>query len=307
LEFETIETFGLRDAVVPHVQHLSPTLRRAADFVLQNPDVVAMHSLRQVAAASELKPPSFTRLSKSLGLENYEELRELCRREVQGQQATFADKAAALLNRKGPKAGSFLISHAAAGIANIEKMLAGIDTQVLAAAADLLASSRSVVLVGSMSSAPLVDYLGYMATMALPNWRVALRNQEPVSVTLRGMGRRDSVLVLTHKPYARASVLAARRAAELDVPVIAVTDSFTAPVAGAAQHVFIVPTESPHFFASEVALILFFEALLGMVVRRSGNQAQRRIAHIEQENHRSGEYWQGEGVSCRVNSKRRSK
>jgi DNA-binding MurR/RpiR family transcriptional regulator len=293
MELGTIETSQLRDALTRHVPNLSPALQQAADFVLRNPDVVAMHSLRHVAGASRLNPPTFSRLSKAVGLESYESLRELCRREVQGQQRTLADKASALLRRKGRGRGAFLTSHAAAGIANIEKMLAGIDLHELSSVADRLAGARSVILIGAMSSAPLVDYLGYMATMALPSWRVAMRNQEPLSVALRGAGRRDAVIVLTHKPYARASVVAARRAAELGIPVIAVTDSFAAPVAEAARHIFIVPTESPHFFASEVALVLFFEALLGMVVRRSGSQSQKRIADVEQENHRSGEYWQG--------------
>ena len=36
----------LRQTILPRVQGLSPTLRVAADYILKNPDTVAMHSLR---------------------------------------------------------------------------------------------------------------------------------------------------------------------------------------------------------------------------------------------------------------------
>lgn len=284
---------GLREMVVPRVQDLSPALRLAADYVLKNPDFVAMHSLRKVAEVTELNPPTFSRLAQSLGFENYEELRELCRQEVQQGSVSFADKAASLQQRQSSGKGSILPTHAAASIANIESLVETINPDGLAGAADLLARARKVVLVGSLSSAALVDYLGYMARMAFPNWRTVLRNHETAGMGLRELGPQDVMIVLAHKPYASQTVAAAELARQADVPVVAVTDSYASPITADAAFVFVSPTNSPHFFASAVPLVVLFEALLSMVVSRSGKKAQERIAVIEDENYRSGEYWQG--------------
>ena len=74
--------------------------------------------------------------------------------------------------------------------------------------------------------------------------------------------------------------------------IVAITDGVQSPVMRLADHSFVVATESPNFFPSHAATILLLETLIGMVVRRSGKQAQRRIEAIENANRESGEYWQ---------------
>ena len=286
-------TAELKEAVAPRIRDLSPTLRLAADYVLKNPEVIAMHTLRRVADISELNPPTFTRLAKSLGFNNYEELRELCRREIQQSSRSFADKAASLQRHQRDVADALLPSHAAASVGNIESLVETTDVAELARAADTLAAARNVALIGSLSSAALIDYLGYMARMALPNWYAALRNHETVGMGLRELGPQDAMIAVAHQPYSSRTVSAVQRVQKSGVPVIAVTDSYASPIAADAARVFVTPTDSPHFFASSVPLIVLFEVLLSMVVSRSGEKARERIADVERDNHMSGEYWPG--------------
>ncbi len=282
---------SLRDIILPKLQNLSPALRDAADYVLKNPNAVAMRSLRQVAELSGLKPPTYTRLAQSLGFRAYEELRELCRQDMVQSSTSISDKALALQQLKGGGPGSFLSRHAAASINNIEKLSNDLDLSALSHAADELARAQSVVLVGALSSASLIDYLGYMAQMAFKNWRTSFGNHETVGVALRDIGPKDMVVVLTFEPYASRAVETAKRAHDAGIPTLVVTDGYTAPVAAYASHLFVVPTDSPHFFASAASLIVFFESLVSMVVRRGGKKTRDRIAAIEKENHEAGEYW----------------
>ena len=211
----------------------------------------------------------------------------------------FAAKAASLQQRQSKGRGTFLPTHAAASIANIESLVETTDQEALAQASDNLAKARAVVLIGSLSSAALIDYLSYMARMALPNWRTALRNHETAGMGLGELGPDDAVIVLGHAPYANQAVTAVHNVRTAGVPVTAITDSYSSPIAVDAAHVFVTPTESPHFFASAVPLVVLFEALLSMVVRRSGQKAQQRIAAIERDNLRSGQYWQEHGWQSR--------
>ena len=69
----------LKKIIADHAADLSPQLRQAADFVAANPIEVSFRSMRSIAGRTGLAPPTFSRLARSLGFENYEGLREACR------------------------------------------------------------------------------------------------------------------------------------------------------------------------------------------------------------------------------------
>lgn len=258
--------------------------------------MVAMRSLRQIASAAKLSPPTFSRLARTVGCADYEALREMCRHETTRRSQTFADKAK-LLQRNGAdnahEHGDLVRRQAAAAVVNIETLLATIDPRKLDRAADILATSDRVLLVGLLSSTAFADYAAYMANMAFPNWQVAGRSGVSMPAALFDTTRRDAVLVLTKSPYARRSIEAARIAKQAGARVIAITDGVHSPVIPLARISFIVCTDSPNFFPSHAATLVLFEALVGMVVQRSGKSAQSRIAAVERANRSHGEYWQG--------------
>ena len=287
---------SIRDQVVERFPALSPQLRRAAQFVLDYPDEIATRSLRHVAREAALPPPTFSRLARAMGYESYDALRELCRGEIRQRKSRFADKALALLEPEGggPSAqqNPFVVRQAAAAISNIQALLETIDVQALELAARKLARARKVVVIGSLSAYAFVDYVSYIAAMALPNWRVAGRSGSSLASAVVELGKRDAVLVMTHEPYSARSVRAASFAREQEAHVVGITDGAQSPVAAIANTLFLVSTDSPQFFPSHVAALVLLESLMGMVVREKGAAAQQRIAAVEQENYVLGEYWQ---------------
>ena len=285
------KTDTLHNVIAPQLGALSPTLKKAADYIMANTDKVAMQSLRQIAAESKLAPATYSRLARSLRLDNYESLRELCRNEVRQRNPSYAEKIETLQQLPGRRQGLLLQEHAVASIRNIEDLLQSIDERRLATIADVLTKSRTVYLVGALSSGALMDYIGFEAQMALDNWRIVMRNHNSMAMSLPDINKNDALLILCQHPYCRRSVKAAKAAAEQNAHVIVVTDGFSAPIAEFASHILIASTDSPHFFSSRVATLLLLETLVSMVVQRTGKKAQRRITAIEDEHNRCGEYW----------------
>ena len=288
---------SIHDRIGRYFDTLSPQLKHAARFVAEHPQMVAMRSLRHIASAAKLSPPTFSRLARTVGCADYEALREICRHETTRRSQTFADKAK-LLQRNGAdnaqhEPGGLVRRQAAAAVANIEALLSTIDPRKLDRAADILATSDRVLLVGLLSSAAFADYAAYMANMAFPNWQVAGRSGVSMPAALFDTTRRDAVLLLTKSPYARRSIEAARIAKQAGARIIAITDGVQSPVIPLARISFIVCTDSPNFFPSHAATLVLFEVLIGMVVQRSGKSAQSRIAAVESANRSHGEYWQG--------------
>ncbi len=82
------------------IDTLSPQLRRAARYVLANPDKVAVQTVRETAAAARVTPATVVRLAKGLELDGYPELKRLFLDELvagaRGDRLPYAAKAAEL-------------------------------------------------------------------------------------------------------------------------------------------------------------------------------------------------------------------
>ena len=274
---------------------LSPKLRIAAEFVMAHPDEVATRTLRQVAKAANLTPPTLSRLARALDCETYEDLREICRGELKRRNRVLADKAQALLqlsSEDGPadKSGVFYVQ-ARSAMENVQELMESVELDKLRAAADALARARRVVLFGTSSGLALVNYFRCMAGMAFDNWRVAGADGAFWATEMARLGPEDVVFVVSSRPYGAHPVRAAEVARDAGAAVIAVTDNLQSPYAGIASNCFIVETESPQFFPSHVAPLVLIEGLMGMVVRRAGKQAVDRIRSTELAVHELQEYW----------------
>jgi DNA-binding MurR/RpiR family transcriptional regulator len=211
----------------------------------------------------------------------------------------LADRARAMLEEAGTGTGagggtdaSFATRHIASSIRNTEALLAELDGPELAAAVDLLAGARRVVLIGLLSARPIADYAVYVANMSLRGWSAIAQGQAGLASELADLGPEDVAIVLSIEPYATRAVRLAQMVAARGVPLLALTDTRLSPVAAQAAHCFCIRTQSPQFFPSHVAATVFFEAIIGMVIHAKGSEAQQRIAATERQNHELGEYWQ---------------
>lgn len=287
---------SIHQAIANRFGDLSPQLQKAARFVSENPDEIATRTLRQVARHADLSPPTLSRLARAIGCDSYDELRELCRSDISRRKSRLAEKALALLeDRKdedAAKSESLLMQQSVASISNIQALLETIDQVTLDRTVKILAASNRVTLIGMMSSHPFVNYLGYLAGMVSPNWRVAGENGFSLAMAIGDLRQGDCVLALSFEPYSARTLGAARSARAQGARVVGITDWPSSPLIECADPLFLIPTSSPQFFPSHVALLVLLEAMVGMVVRKKGQSAQERIAAIERQNHAMGEYWQ---------------
>ena len=243
------ENQSIQECIALNYSGLSGRLREAADYVIANPIDVATRSLRAVSSSAGLAPATFTRLSRSLGFDSYEAMRELCRSGIGHQPLSFSEKAGRLvMEQNSPKKSRFFHRHLAACIDNIDQMSQRLDVAQMEETVALLSKAEQVVLFGAYSSTGIVDYFAYLARYFAPNWRVAGRNGASLSSTLVGLGPQDVVIILTKAPFAKRGILAAQMAVDIGAQVVLITDSHTCPAIDFARHHFIVPSDSPQFF-----------------------------------------------------------
>ena len=286
------------DRIAARLEDLSPQLRRAAEFVAKHPEDVATRSLRYLAGRMELAPPTFSRLAAALGYDGYEDLRESCRRQIKMRRLRFSERAEALqkCDAELPEGGRFIVRQGAAGIDNITELLDSVDLDLLELAAARLIAARRVVLVGSMSSRPFVDYMAYMASMAFDNWQVFGSEAGSTVATLVDVDDRDAAVVICKAPFAQESIKATKHLGDRGAWVIGMTDEVLSPLHPICAATFVVSTETPQFFSSHVATLVLIESLIGMVIARGGARVRRRIEAVESTSHRIGDYFRRAGM-----------
>ncbi len=272
---------------------LSPQLRRAARYVTDHPDDVAVHSMRHIARAANVQPSTMTRLAQALRFDGYEALRNQYRSRITGD-AGFAGRASKLHNAAstGTPTTGHLQRQADAAIENIRSSLATISEQDLQEAARVLLSCNRVVVTGMLSSFSIAAYVQYIANMALPGWSLIGSTGNSIADRLTELDADDGVLVISYAPYAHASLQAAATAKELGCRVVAVSDSSLSPVAHAADAVLVCGTQAEHYFPSGAAVVTVLEALIGAVVAAAGDNAVHRLSRVEQMRREFGEYWE---------------
>ncbi|HSS86697.1 MAG TPA: SIS domain-containing protein, partial [Reyranella sp.] len=83
----------LNASIVEAFDILPPQLQTAARYMLDRPDDVALLSMREQARRAGVPAATMTRLAKRLGLEGYDQVRELYAGAVRAGTLGFAGKA----------------------------------------------------------------------------------------------------------------------------------------------------------------------------------------------------------------------
>ncbi|MBC6441510.1 MAG: MurR/RpiR family transcriptional regulator [Rhodospirillales bacterium] len=254
-------------AMADGLTDLTPETRKAAAYVLENPNDVGVSSMRELAGAARVKPNTLVRLVRNFGFEGYDDFREPFRQEIRRGAVAFPDRARWLqsLSERGALGGLYA-EVAASIIANIEQSFAATDPEHVKAAADAIVAASHTYVLGVGINHTLAHNFAYLADMALDNVIAIPRHGSLAIDDVSRAGSDDVVLAMTFKPY-RAEILdAVALAREQGVTVIGISDSPASPVVAGSEHGFVVQTGTPQFFTSAVAAGALLETLITFVI-----------------------------------------
>lgn len=272
--------------------NLSPQVRKAAAYVLDNPGDVATLSMRKVAAAAQVPPPTLPRLAQALGFKTYDSFREIYRRQLQERSLAYSEQAGRLQRRHDEEdMASLWSAFRQASLANIEHLFATMESGLIGEVAEALLAARTVFVAGMQSSFAFANYFQYVGYMAHPNW-VLLRNRNGVLADrVVDLGCDDVLVAIALRPCARDTIRLAQLAQERSATVVGITDSRTTPLAARSDFVLTVPSQSPQFFESYVSTTALLETLIGFVVAKSDQDVLKSIDRVELCRRNLGEYW----------------
>ena len=269
------------EGLAAQLEGLAPETRKAAAYVLENPNDVGVSSIREIAAAAKVKPNTFVRMARQVGFEGYDDFRAPFREEIRRGGATFPDRARWLQSiSKGGQLGDLFASMAASAIDNVERTFADADTSRIKAAADAIVAARRTYVLGVGINHTLARSFAYLADMALENVEAIPQDGSLAIDDIAHAGPDDILIALSFKPYRTDVINTVNLARQQGVTVVGISDSLASPLIAGSPHGFVVQTESPQFFTSTIAVSALLETLMAFVVADAGSDVIKNIGRF---------------------------
>ncbi|MDO8983157.1 MurR/RpiR family transcriptional regulator [Cypionkella sp.] len=233
----TIEEFRERLAAIS--EGLPRRLRQCADHIAANIDRIAVSTVAELAAGADVPPSALMRFCQILGYSGFSEMQKLFR---DAYSPGFPDYSTRLQNLKDGGTGTpsaLLGEFIEAGRLSLEALAKSADEAALAQAVDLLSAADTIHVIGLRRAFPVAAYLAYVFDkMAVP----AMLHEGTGKLDHRHALRPgDAVLAITFAPYSEETIALAQDARARGLPVVALTDRITSPLARASDAILTVP------------------------------------------------------------------
>lgn len=254
-------------------EDLTPTERRIAEAVIDDPSLLAFGTVAELARQVGTSRPSVVRFAVKLGFAGYRELQESVQEGLTQRLLSPSDRIRHVDDPVIGAARAVLID-AVAGVFDT------IDEDGLEALADPIAGATAVWIISGETSRAGANAL--MSGLSIVRPLVRLVDSHSVGTDLAGASRNDVAVVFDFYRYRRHSVETAGAFADLGVPIIAITDGPLSPLAALADSWIGLKVPAVGPFDSSVPAVAVAELLVALVGRTLQTQATERIDRTEE-------------------------
>ncbi len=260
-------------SMAQRIARLLPTLTRShrqmADYVLAHPLQAATMPIDELAATLGVSIATANRFARALEFDGYPQFRAAL---VLGFETTLApvEKLRSKLEHPASAADIFA-SALAESQRNIEQTRQSLDAHSCEQAVEAILKARRICIIGYGASSWLGGLLQRSLDLYCDNVQL-LASIESSSYAARALTRlqpSDLVIAIAYPRYVADTILLARRARDAGVPVLALTDRVTSPLATLASVALYAHTDSQYFANSEATVLALIEALCSAVAHRA--------------------------------------
>lgn len=253
---------------------LSRTQHRMAEYVLAHRFRVATMTIDEFAAAVSVSVATANRFARALDLPGYPQFRAELARGFEAALAPVETLRTELTH--AASAAQIFAATLQEDIHNAQRTLRDLDAAACERAVDAILAAERVFIIGFGASGFLAGMLQRGLCMHLRSV-ASLAGPGGTSQAARQMSRmtdRDLVIAIGFPRYLADTVTLANDARQAGVPVLALTDKPTSPLAPTASEALYAVSARQLMPNSETAALGLIEALSTAVACRAGNAAE---------------------------------
>lgn len=257
---------------------LPKRLQQIAQFVMNNPEDVALYTIVELAAQAGVHPSAISRFAKEVGFAGFGELQKVFRQRLVGPRMTYVDRMKALAADTAPTPAELDLQEPAAvfdtfiqaAMDTLLRLKDDVDRTALQGFVDVLVEAEAVHIVAARGAYGVGAYCYYSLSRVgkrahLIDNQGSMREQQ-----LAAAGDNDVLLVLTFDDYTAETVELAHAAHRLDRTLLVITDNELSPVAALGRHTLYVKEARLGHFRSQVPAMVLCQSIVVSVGRRLG-------------------------------------
>jgi len=266
-----VPPMSMKDLIATLSEKLTPTERRIAGLVIQDPTLLAFGTVSDLAERANTSRPSIVRFATKLGFDGYTDLQSSIRAQLSLQLSSPSQRIRQQDGQAAPVQSA--IEDA------IAQTYETLDPELLNALAAPIAGAKNIWIISGETSMAGAHVLHSGLAMIRPDVHLVVEHSTGRELSSAAQG--DTAVVFDFARYRRNSITTARALANLGVEIVAITDGPLSPLAALTKNwcELKIPAVGP--FDSSIPAVMAAELLVNEVVHHLGDQARHRIDRLE--------------------------
>ena len=274
----------LKTIIVDRYETLTPELQKAANYTAAHGQEVAVNSMRSVAQLAQVKPATLLRLSKALGFDGWQQLKDQQLKELgllnntfsQSQYKNYTDKAKRLITNENHY-------HSMSNeIKNNLDVSYDLNINKLNQAATMMKSANNIYICGFRASFSLAYYLFYVTRLFKNNLSLIDGLAGNIELYPRIFQPNDVVVIIGYAPLSREIKRIFEIAKKRQSKIIMISDNSVSQWTIHADVNLQSPTEGSSFFPLLSAGMAVIEQLIVELIHQEGEKAISVLENTEQ-------------------------
>ena len=252
---------------------LSQALQTFADFVLSEPIRIAHMSINETVEATGVSVATANRFARKLGFDGYAQFRAEV---IRGFEPIFepVERLKTTLS-KGSTVEEAVLASLEEDLRNLSETMQGLDAARVVQAVDMILGARNIFILAFDNAAALANVLSHRLEVAGHYARTIDNGGGMLSASraLSHYDEKDLVIAIAFPRYMRETVELAVAAQRRSIPILAVTDNQTSPLARLGTLTLYVRARRTFSSTSDTAILAMLEALAAGVAAKTPGAA----------------------------------
>jgi DNA-binding MurR/RpiR family transcriptional regulator len=222
----TLDCF--KDMLAKHYDGLSARLKQVADFITEEPMIVAFETMSVISLKAGVPISTLSRFANTFGFDGFSKMQVLFSDQYFHKPRDYKERIKRAKNEDAQKIESvqnIFESLADSNIKAMENILIGISHAKLEKAVKLLPTAKTIYVQGVRRAYPVANYISYMLIKGDLNVVLLDGAGGMGGPMLKQMKKDDVLFIVTFKPHAQESVEAIEHAHKVGAKIVAITDN----------------------------------------------------------------------------------
>lgn len=252
--------------------------KMALSQMLDQPRLVAMSSITELADQLTVSPATLSRLSRLLGFDGFKALQKIFKSET-GRSTDFYSRQAKKSHAQSRSHVEIQVEQTRQNLSEFEKLN---DPSVFKKISQEIRKAKTVHCFGFRQSFMAAHFFSY--GLGLIRQQVTLLNNsgQGLAYSLGQLRPNDLIIGFSFEPYSASTVRMLQSAKKIGVKVVAITDSHASPIARLGDHFLRVPSQTEFYSNSMVMPSLLVEIVLTQLAMDMDKKAVDQLEQREQ-------------------------